>query len=142
MGGIMFGVTRESLSYEFAKKFISEFKMRIIGELNFFLGIQIKQSENKIFISQYKHARDTVKKFDIEGKNHAHTPVSTFVKISLDPTSKLQESVDYTLYRSIIRTPFYITTSILDIDFYVGVCARFQSNLKKSHLIAIKRILK
>jgi hypothetical protein len=42
MGGIVFGVTRESLSYEFAKKIIFEFKMSIIGELNFFLGIQIK----------------------------------------------------------------------------------------------------
>jgi hypothetical protein len=99
-----------------------EFEISMIGKLNFFLGIQIKQGKNKIFISQSKYDRDMVKKFVIEGKSRARTPISTSVKISLDFTSKRVYSI---LYRSMIESLLYITTSKPDSTFIVGVCARF-----------------
>jgi len=91
-----------------------------------------------LFLNQSMH-RDIVKKFGMEGKSHAQTPMSTFVKINSNPTSKC---VDSTLYRSMIGSLLYITATRLDISFNVSVCARFQSNPKKSHLIAVNRILK
>jgi hypothetical protein len=65
--------------------------------------------------------------------------MSTSVKISVDPTGK---QVDPTLYRRMIGSLLYFTTSRPDIAFSVGVCARFQGNPKESHLTAVKRIIR
>jgi len=80
-----------------------------------------------------------VKRFGLDGKSHARTPMSTNVKISVDLTSK---QVDPTLYRSMIGSPLYLTASRRDIAFSVGVCARFRANPKESHLTAFKRIIR
>ncbi|XP_062173613.1 uncharacterized mitochondrial protein AtMg00810-like [Alnus glutinosa] len=102
-----------------------EFEMRMIGELTYFLGLQVKQSPEGIFISQSKYAKDSVKRFGLDGKSHAHTPMSTSVKISANVTRK---SVDSPLYRSMIGSLLYLTASEPDIAFSIGVCARFQAN--------------
>jgi hypothetical protein len=97
-----------------------EFEMSMIGELNYFLGLQVKQSPKGIFISQSKYAKDSVKRFGLNGKSHVRTPMSTSVKISTDLTGK---SVDSTLYRSMIRSLLYLTTNGPNIAFSIGVCA-------------------
>jgi hypothetical protein len=66
----------------------------MIGELNYFLGLQVKQSPKGIFISQSKYAKDSVKRFGLDGKCHARTPMSTSVKISANLIGK---SVDHSL---------------------------------------------
>jgi spore germination protein GerM len=111
----------------------------MIGELTYFLGLQVKQTFEGIFISQAKYAKDLVKWFGLDGKSHARTPMSTNVKMSVDLTSK---QVDPTLYRSIIGSLLYLTASRPDIAFSVGVCARFQDNPNESHLTAVKRIIR
>jgi hypothetical protein len=116
-----------------------EFEMSIITELNYFLGIQVKQTSKGIFISQSKYAKYLVKRFGLDGKSHARTPMSTSIKISTDLTGK---SVDPTLYISMIGSLLYLTASRLDIAFNVGVCARFQANPKESQLTAVKRIIR
>ena len=70
---------------------------------------------------------------------HSRTPMAANVKLTNDP---LGESVDVTLYRSMIGCLLYLTASRPDIAFSVGVCSRFQSNPKVSHINAIKRIIK
>jgi hypothetical protein len=109
--------------------------MSMIGELNNFLGLQVKQTSEGIFIFQSKYAKDLVKRFGLDGKSHARTPISTSVKISTDLTGK---PVDPTLYRSMIGSLLYLTANRQDIAFSVGVCARFQANPKESHLTAVK----
>jgi hypothetical protein len=99
-----------------------EFEMSMIGELNYFLGLQVKQTFEGTFISQSKYAKDLVKGFSLDGKSHARTPMSTSVKISTDLTGK---PVDPTLYRSMIGSLLYLTASWPDIAFNVGVCAQF-----------------
>jgi hypothetical protein len=116
-----------------------EFEMSMIGELNYFLGLQVKQNDEGIFISQSKYAKDLVKQFGLDGKSHARTPMSTSVKISSDLAGK---SVDPSLYRSMIGSLLYLIASRPDISFSVGVCARFQANPKESHLTAVKRIIR
>jgi hypothetical protein len=59
-----------------------EFEMSMIGELNYFLGLQVKQTSEGICISQSKYAKDLVKRFGLDGTSHARTPMSTSVKIS------------------------------------------------------------
>lgn len=91
----------------------SEFKMRMIGELNFFLGIiQVKETIDAVFISQSKYVRDLVKKFKRERKTHARTPISTTLKIS----TPIGKSIDPTWYKSAIGSLLDITTSRLDIS--------------------------
>jgi hypothetical protein len=93
---------------------------RLLGELTYFLGMQVKQTSEGIFISQAKYAKDLVKRFGLDGKSHAHTPMSTNVKISTDLTSK---QIDPTLYRSMIGSLLYLTASRPNIAFSVRVCA-------------------
>jgi hypothetical protein len=136
---MIFGATLDSLAHEFSEEMKQDFEMSMIGELNYFLGLQVKQTFEGIFISQSKYAKDLVKRFGLDGKSHARTPMSTSVKISSDLVGK---PVDPTLYRSMIGSLLYLTANRPNIAFSVGVCACFQANPKESHVIAIKRIIR
>jgi spore germination protein GerM len=136
---IIFGATLDSLAHEFAEEMKQEFEMSMIGELNYFLGLQVKQTTEGIFISQSKYAKDLVKRFGLDGKSRARTPMSTSVKISSDLSGK---PVDPSLCKSMMGSLLYLTASRPDITFSVGVCARFQANPKESHLTAVKSIIK
>jgi hypothetical protein len=65
------GATLDSLAHEFSEEMKREFKMSMIGELNYFLGLQVKQTAEGIFISQSKYAKDLVKRFGLDGKSRA-----------------------------------------------------------------------
>jgi hypothetical protein len=97
-----------------------KFKMSMIGELTYSLGFQVQQSIKGIFVSQPKYAKDLVKRFDLDGKIHAHTPMSMSVKLNADVARK---SIEQSSYRSMIGYLLYLTTSRPDISFSVGVCA-------------------
>ena len=116
-----------------------EFKMSMVGELTFFLGLQVKQIKEGIFISQEKYARNIVKKFGLDSKKHASTPMSSSTKLNIDSSGV---EVSPTLYRSIIGSLLYLTASRPDIAFSVGVCARYQAAPKESYLTVVKRIIR
>ncbi|CAM8975468.1 unnamed protein product [Rhodiola kirilowii] len=82
----------------------SEFKMSMIGEMCYFLGLQVKQKVDGIFISQSKYAKNLIKKFDLEKAAHKRTPTATHVKITKDDAGT---SVDQTLYKSMIGSLIY-----------------------------------
>ena len=115
------------------------FEMSMVGELTYFLGLQVKQTDSGIYINQAKYARNLVKRFGLDNAAHARTPMAANAKLTNDPSG---ESVDVTLYRSMIGCLLYLTASRPDIAFSVGVCSRFQSNPKVSHLNAVKKIIK
>ncbi|KAL7083944.1 hypothetical protein ACP275_14G193700 [Erythranthe tilingii] len=117
----------------------SEFEMSMVGELTYFLGLQVKQMSDGIFITQSKYAKNLVKRFGLESAKTVRTPMGTNDKLSrqLDATA-----VDPTLYRSMIGSLLYLTSSRPDICYSVGVCARYQSNPKECHLSAVKRIIR
>lgn len=112
--------------------------MSMIGLLTYFLGLQVQQSEQEMFVSQVKYAKDLVKKFGLDSKSHVRTSMSTSVKLTSNLSGK---SVDQTLYRRTIGSLLYLITCRPDISFSVGVYAQFQGNLKESHLTAVKRII-
>ena len=116
-----------------------EFEMSMIGELNFFLGFQIKQLKEGTFIHQEKYTKDILKKFKMDDCKPIKTPMPTNGHLDLDEGGK---SVDQTLYRSMIGSLLYLTASRPDIMFSVCMCARFQANTKESHISAVKRILR
>ena len=80
-----------------------------------------------------------VKKFGLDSKKHASTPMSSSTKLNVD---SLGVEVSPTLYRSIIGSLLYLTASKPDIAFSVGVCARYQAAPKESHLTVVKRIIR
>ena len=121
---IVFGSTADHLVKYFSDCMTHEFEMSMMGELSYFLGLQIKQSPSGMFVPQSKYAKNLVSKFGLESAKHARTPMSTSLHLSKDSSGT---DVDPTLYRSMIGSLFYLTASHPDIAFSVGVCARFQA---------------
>ncbi|KAK8625938.1 hypothetical protein V6N13_057093 [Hibiscus sabdariffa] len=136
---IIFGSTNELLCQDFAKLMQGEFEMSMMGELSFFLGLQIKQRNDGIFINQAKYIKEKLKKFGMENVKPQATPMSSSTKLDKDEEGKC---VDSKLYRSMIGSLLYLTASRPDIMFSVCLCARFQANPKESHLKAVKRIFR
>ncbi|GJX63974.1 putative ribonuclease H-like domain-containing protein [Tanacetum coccineum] len=136
---IIFGSTKKSLCVEFEQMMHKRFQMSSMGELTFFLGLQVKQKDDGIFISQDKYVADILKKFDFVTVKTASTPIETNKALLKDEEA---EDVDVHLYRSMIGSLMYLTASRPDIMFVVCACARFQVTPKVSHLHAVKRIFR
>ncbi|GKD37742.1 uncharacterized mitochondrial protein-like protein, partial [Tanacetum coccineum] len=98
------------------------FQMSFMGELTFFLGLQVKQKEDGIFVSQDKYVVEILKKFDFATMKTASTPMETIKALVKDEEA---EAVDVHSYRSMIRSLMYLTASRPDIMFAVYACARF-----------------
>ncbi|GJV71647.1 putative ribonuclease H-like domain-containing protein [Tanacetum coccineum] len=136
---IIFGSTKKSLCTEFEKMMHKKFQMRSMGELTFFLGLQVKQKEDGIFISQDKYVIEILKKFGFTDVKTASAPMEAQNLLLKDEDG---EEVDVYLYRSMIGSLKYLTFSRPDIMFAVCACARYQVNPKMSHLHAVKRIFR
>ncbi|GKB71526.1 putative ribonuclease H-like domain-containing protein [Tanacetum coccineum] len=113
--------------------------MSSMGELTFFLGLQVKQKEDGIFISQDKYVAEILKKFDFVSVKTASTPIETQKPLVKDEEAS---DVDVHLYRSMIGSLMYLTASRPDIMFAVCACSRFQVTPKTSHLSVVKRIFR
>jgi hypothetical protein len=136
---IVFGGSSSSLVARFADDMCREFEMSMMGELQFFLGLQIKQSKEGTFVHQAKYTKDIVRKFKMKDSKAMATPMSTTT--SLDPDEE-GEHVDQKEYRSMIGSLFYLTATRPDIQFSVCLCARFQASPGTSHRQAVKRIFR
>ena len=136
---IVFGATNDSFAHSFTNEMKAMFEMSMVGELTYFLGLQMKQTDSGIYINQAKYARNLIKRFGLDNAAYARTPMAVNAKLTNDPSG---ESVDVTLYRRMIGCLLYLTASWPDIAFSVGVCSRFQSNPKVSHLNVVTRIIK
>nr|GEU85990.1 putative ribonuclease H-like domain-containing protein [Tanacetum cinerariifolium] len=136
---IIFGSTRKEMCTEFDKMMHKKFQMSSMGELTFFLGLQVKQKEDRIFISQDKYVNEILTKFSFSDVKTASTPMETHKTLLKDEKG---EDVDEHLYRSMIGSLMYLTSSRPDIIFAVCACARFQVNPKISHLHVVKRIFR
>ncbi|GJY80317.1 putative ribonuclease H-like domain-containing protein [Tanacetum coccineum] len=134
---IIFGSTKKSWCDEFEALMKSRFQMSSMGELTFFLGLQVKQKANGIFISQDKYVAEILKKFDFVNVKTASTPIETQKPLVKDEEAS---DVDVHLYRSMIGSLMYLNASRPDIMFVVCACSRFQVTPKSTHLSAVKRI--
>ncbi|GJU46890.1 retrovirus-related pol polyprotein from transposon TNT 1-94 [Tanacetum coccineum] len=134
---IIFGSTCQDMCDDFAKIMHDGSEMSMMGELNFFLGLQIKQMEDGIFFNQSKYIKERLKKFGLEDSKPMKTPMSSDTKLTKDEEC---EPVYSTKYQGMIGSLLCLTTSRPDIMFSVCLCARFQEDPKTSHLEAVKRI--
>ena len=113
--------------------------MSMIGELKYFLGLQITQLPHGIFIYQEKYTKELLKKYNMESTKAKDTTMASTCQLDKDDKGK---SVNETTYRGIIGSLLYLTASRPDILFSTFLCAHFQSSPKESHVNAIKGIFR
>ncbi|GJW68307.1 hypothetical protein Tco_0122731 [Tanacetum coccineum] len=114
-------------------------QMSSMGELTFFLGLQVMQRDDGIFISQDKYVADILKKFDFSSVKKASTLIETNKALLKDEED---EDVDVHLYRSMIGSLMYLTASRPDIMFSIFACARFQVTPEVSHLHDVNKMFR
>ena len=121
---IIFGSTNDDLCKRFAKLMQSKFEMSLMGELKYFLGLQVDQRIDGIFICQSKYLKELLKKYNMEYSSSARTPSSTAVKLGeCDSFVK----VDVSSYRGMIGSLLYLTASRPDIMFATCLCCKVPS---------------
>ncbi|GJV91126.1 retrovirus-related pol polyprotein from transposon TNT 1-94 [Tanacetum coccineum] len=135
---IIFGSTNPKLSKRFGKLMHNKFDMSMMGELKFFLGIQIHQSPRGIFINQAKYAQEILKKHGMTSCDSIGTLMAT-KHLDADLSGTL---VDQTKYHSMVRALMYLTASRPDIVHATCYCARYQAKPTEKHLTAVKRIFR
>ena len=130
MDDIIFGSTNAKLCSKFAKLMQSRYQMSMMGELSYFLGLQVKQSEEGTFICQTKYTRNLLKKFRMQDCSSSSTPMATATKLDKD-TGK---SVDITDYRGMIGSLLYLTTSRPD-----RIAPRVRKSVRNVFIITQRR---
>jgi hypothetical protein len=132
---IIFGGPSHTLVSRFQEMMENEFQMSMMGELTFFLGIQVKQTKQGTFMHQAKYTKDLMKKFNMAKLKPVSTPMSTTT--SLGPNED-GEAVDQREYRSMIGSLLYLTVTRPNIQFTVCLCARFQASPRSSHRTVVQ----
>ncbi|GJR64825.1 putative ribonuclease H-like domain-containing protein [Tanacetum coccineum] len=136
---IIFASTDPNDCDRFSNEMSSKFQMSMMGQISFFLGLQISQNPRGIFINQSKYANEILKKFDLHKSDPVDTPMVERTKLDEDLSGT---PVDQTKYRSMIGSLMYLTASRPDLVFAVCMCARYQSRPTKKHLEAVKRVFR
>eukprot|EP00253_Pinus_taeda_P022300 PITA_22300 len=129
----------ESMSQNFASVMQQEFEMSLLGELTYFLGLQVQQKKYGIFLSQTKYLKKILKKYRMEDSKPVCTPIVTGCSLSSNDESPTMNQL---AYRSMIGSLHYLTGTRPNIMHVVGIIGRFQANPKESHLQVVKRIFK
>jgi hypothetical protein len=127
---IIFGGSSHTFVSRFQEMMESEFQMSMMGEITFFLDIQVKQTKQGTFVHQAKYTKDLMKKFNMTELKSVSTPMSPTASLGPD---KDGEAVDHREYMSMIDSLLYLTAIRPDIQFTVGLCVHFQSSPRSSH---------
>ena len=125
---IIFGSTNQEFCEEFGKMMANEFEISMIGELSYFLGLQIKQIKNGTFVSQGKYIKDMLKKFGMDDAKAISTPMGTNRNLDSDAGGNM---VDQKMYRSMIGSLLYVTASRPDVMFSVCIVLDFEPHQEK-----------
>ncbi|GJX57376.1 retrovirus-related pol polyprotein from transposon TNT 1-94 [Tanacetum coccineum] len=136
---IIFASTDPKASEIFSYEMSSKFQMSMMGQMSFFLGLQVSQNPGGIFINQSKFALEILKKFRMDSCDPVDTPMVDRLKLDKDP---LGIPVDQTRFRSMVGSLMYLTASRPDLVFAVCMCARYQASPTKKHLEALKRVFR
>nr|GEY48297.1 hypothetical protein [Tanacetum cinerariifolium] len=134
---IIFGSTNPRYTTRFSNLMKTRFEMSMMREMTFFLGLQVNQSPNGIFINQSNYVNEILKKYGLNTCDIIGTPMDIKDKLDLDQIGTL---VDATKYRSMIGALMYLTLSRPNIVHATCVCARYQAHPTEKHLKEVKRI--
>ncbi|GKB13116.1 retrovirus-related pol polyprotein from transposon TNT 1-94 [Tanacetum coccineum] len=136
---IIFASTNASMCNEFANQMTTKFKMSMMGQMSFLLGLQISQSYRGIFINQSNYASKIFKKYGLLTTDSVDTPLVEKSNLDEDLQGK---QIDATLYRGMIGSLMYLTSSRTDLIYAVCLCARYHAKPTEKHLQAVKQIFR
>ncbi|GJU87297.1 retrovirus-related pol polyprotein from transposon TNT 1-94 [Tanacetum coccineum] len=136
---IIFASTDPKFCDIFSKEMSSKFQMSMIGQMSFFLGLQIFQSSEGIFINQSKYALEILTKYGMDKSDSIDTPMVDRSKLDGDPVGI---PVDQTRFRGMVGSLMYLTASRPNLVFAMCMCARYQAKPIKKHLEAVKWVFR
>nr|GEV77056.1 retrovirus-related Pol polyprotein from transposon TNT 1-94 [Tanacetum cinerariifolium] len=136
---IIFASTDPKACDIFSNETSSKFQMSMMGQMSFFLGLQVSQSTGGIFINQSKFSLEILKKFRMDSCDPVDTPMVDRLKLDEDP---LVIPVDKTRFHSMVGSLMYLTCSRPDLVFAVCMCARYQASPTKKHLEELKQVFR
>ena len=115
---------------KFKLEMTKEFEMTDLGHMSYFLGLEVKQDESGIFVSQEAYAKEILKRFKMEDCNPVSTPVESGTNLSRYDEGT---EVDATVYRSLVGCLRYLTCTRPDIAYGVGLVSRYMEEPKMTH---------
>jgi len=118
-----------------------EFALKDLGDLHYFLGIEVKRGVDGLILLQQRYATDVVKRANMGNCKPVDTPISTSEKLSITEGTSLGEE-DSTRYRSVVGALQYLTLTRLDLSFAVNKVCQFLHSPTTAHWSAVKRILR
>ena len=136
---LIFMGSNEKMVKEFKEAMTREFEMTDLGLMKYFLGLEVKQGESGIFVSQEAYAKNILKMYKMEDSNPVAIPMELGAKLSKFEGG---DRVDPSKFRSLVGSLRYLTCTRPDIAYSVGVVSRFMEEPRHSHWKAIKRILR
>jgi len=131
--------TRDLSIYDFKASMKREFDMTDLGLMKYFLGIEVTQSEDGIFIFQSKYANDILKRFRMQNYKPVVTPIVIGTKLSKDGHGL---DIDPTLFQQLVGSLKYSNTIRPNIMFGVSLISRFMESPKSTHWLVGKMILR
>jgi hypothetical protein len=135
----LFLTGEEKLITECKKRLASKFEMKDLGLMQYFLGFEVWQSPESIFLNQGKYAVEILKRFDMLECKSMNTPMEAKLKLLVDTSL---EFIDATLYRQVIGSLIYLTNTRPDICFAVNTLSQFLVEPRHVHLVVAKHVMR
>ena len=135
----LFLTGEEKLITECKKRLVAEFEMKYLGLMHYFLGLEVWQSPERIFLNQGKYTVEILKRFDMLECKPMNTPMEAKLKLLVDTSSDL---IDATLYRQIIGSLMYLMNTRPNICFAVNTLIQFLVEPRCVHLVATKHVMR
>jgi hypothetical protein len=135
----LFLTGEEKLITECKKRRASKFEMKDLSLMHYFLGLEVWQSPERIFLNQGKYTVEILKRFDMLEYKPMNTPMEAKLKLLVDTSSDL---IDATLYRQIIGSLMYMTNTRPDICFVVNTLSQVLVEPRHVHLVAAKHVMR
>jgi hypothetical protein len=136
---LIFTGNDKSMFDEFKKSIMLEFNMSDLGKMKHFLGVEVKQCADGIFICQKRYAREVLARFDMESANAVKNPIVPGIRLS---KNEGVVRVDETLFKQVVGSLMYLTVTRPDLMYGVSLISRFMSSPTMSHWLTAKRILR
>lgn len=129
----------EGMFDNFKRSMMTEFDMTDLGRMRYFLGIEVLQKTDGIFIGQQKYAQEMLKRFNMDECNPVHNPVVPGFKLTKDEEGV---EVDGAIYRQMVGSLMYLNSTRPDLMFSVSLISRYMKRPTESHWLAAKRVLR
>ncbi|CAL9003639.1 unnamed protein product [Prunus brigantina] len=136
---LIFTGNDEVMFEQFKRSMMLEFDMTDLGNMRYFLGIEVIQKPNGIFMCQRKYAQEVLDRFNMGQCNSVHNPMVPGFKLTRDEGGA---KVDNTLYKQMVGSLMYLTATRPDLMYTVSLIRRYMEHPTETHLLAAKRILR